>query len=122
MITALASEQPHLGAFELSGTVTREDMDAMAKSVLKLFERTETANLLLVFRGFQGTEPGAGFDWDAIKAQFKSLTNVGRYAVVNPPESAAKMIEFFDHVIPVDARAFEADELHAAQHFVEERA
>jgi hypothetical protein len=82
------------------------------------FDRHDSVSMLLLFQGFTGVAPGAGLDRETITAQFRALARVARYAVVGAPDAAARMIEVMDHVIPVDARSFDAADEPAAWAFV----
>jgi hypothetical protein len=60
----------------------------MAEMANAAFDRHDTVDMLLIFENFAGQDTGALFDAEAMKAQFRSLANVGRYVVVGAPDSA----------------------------------
>ncbi len=66
--------------------------------------------MLLIFDSYGGAETGASLDWSVVKSRVRSLAKVERYAVVDAPERAAKMIETMGAVLPVEARAFDREE------------
>jgi hypothetical protein len=105
-------------AFEFSGRVESEDIETMANEVDDAYDRHDSISLILLFHDWQGAEVSATFDPDVVATQFKALSNVDRYAVVGAPDAAQSMIDVMDHVIPVDAETFEADEEEAAWSFI----
>jgi len=97
----------NLLAFHITGRVEKEDMHGMANLVNAAFDRHETVDMLLIFENFAGRDTGTLFDGEAMKAQFRSLSNVGRYVVVGAPDSARRMIETMGTIIPVKAMTFD---------------
>jgi hypothetical protein len=94
-------------AFRITGKVEKEDMHEMAEMANAAFDRHETVDMLLIFDNFSGPDTGALFDGEAMKAQFRALTNVDRYVVVGAPDSARSMIETMGAIIPVTAMTFD---------------
>jgi hypothetical protein len=94
-------------AFRISGRVEKDDMHEMAELANAVFDRHETVDILLIFENFAGRDTGGLFDAEAMKAQFRSLSNLGRYVVVGAPDSARRMIETMGSVIPVKAMTFD---------------
>ncbi len=103
-------------AFHILGEVTAEDMSAMAEHMNERFDRHDKVSMLLIFDAFRGAEKGANTDWGVIKSRLRALSKVDKYAVVNAPERAERMIEAMNAVIPVEARTF--DSADAAWAFV----
>lgn len=120
-IRRVATTTPQVYAFEIDGKVTSDDMEDMANVMNAAFDAHDSVDMLLIFRHFDGSEVGAGFDWASIKSRFRSLTNVGQYVVVGAPDSAADMIELMGKVIPVEAKTFEMAELDKAWAAVDAR-
>lgn len=119
-ITSIATDAAHVEAFAITGHVTDDDMEAMAKYVNDVFDHHDgKVDMLLDLSSMTGRDLDAIFDGDVMKAQLRSWTNVRRYAVIGGPERAAKMIEWSDKIIPVDAKAFVSGEAPAAWAFVE---
>ncbi len=119
-IQEIPTTDPLVHAFRITGTVTDDDMSAMAQHMNAAFDASgpEKVSMLLIFEGYEGADAGAAFDASALKAQFRSLTQVVRYAVVGAPDAARSMIETMDHVIPIDARTFDAQDEAQAWAFV----
>lgn len=109
---------PSVLAFEFSGRIESQDIDAMAEQVNDAFDRHDTVSLVLIFRDWQGIDASAALDPDLFAAQARSLTNVNRYAVVGAPEAARGMIDALDPLIPVDAQTYGLDEESEAWGFV----
>lgn len=105
-IKRVPTDNPAVFAFRITGRVTSEDMHAMAELMNKAFDAFDKVSMVLVFEGFGGRETGATFEPEAMKAQFRSVAKVDKYVVVGAPESAAKMVEGFGKILPVDAQAF----------------
>jgi hypothetical protein len=82
----------------------------MAEMANAAFDRFETVDMLLIFDNFDGQETGALFDLESIKAQFRSIMNVGRYVVVGAPESARALIEGMGAILPLKAMTFDKSE------------
>ena len=114
-VTRLQSDRPDLYAFEIHGEVSEEAMESMAQTMNAAFDAHEDkVDMLLVFRGFEGSESGATFDMDVIASRVRSLTNVARYVVVGAPESANTMIETMGKLMPVEAHTFPLQRLGEA--------
>jgi hypothetical protein len=106
-IQPIPTTRENLIAFRISGRVEKDDMHGMAEIANAAFDSHGTVDMLLIFENFEGSDAGAMFDGEAMKAQFRSLVKVGRYVVVGAPESAESMIQTMDAVIPVEAMTFD---------------
>ena len=121
-ISKISTNKPNVHAFRITGHVDDDDGEAMAEYMNGVFDAADgKVDMLLDLGGMTGRDLDAMFDGDVLKAQLRSWSRVGRYAVIAAPERAAKMIEWADKVIPVDARAFDASEADAAWSFVDAR-
>lgn len=119
-IAALDTPRPDLLAFEIRAKIEKEDIEWMARRVEAAFERHETIDMLLLIPHYEGTELGAVFDTEALKAQLKSARHVRRYAVVGAPAWAKAMINLVSPLSPVEAKTFDTDEAPAAWRWVSE--
>lgn len=113
-IRRIATTKSDVYAFEIDGKVSADEMAQMADVMNAAFDAPDKVDMLLIFRKFDGSEMGAGYDWSSIKSRFRSVTNVGKYVVVGAPEEAATMIEVMGKIIPVEAMTFDMGELDAA--------
>lgn len=109
-IREIQTPKAKLHAFEITGKVPSEDMEAMAKHMNRAFDQQDKVDMLLIFKGFKGSDTGAGFNSETMKAQFRSLSNVENYVVVGAPEGAESMIETIGSILPVKPKTFDADE------------
>lgn len=111
-ITQIATDRRDLYAFRISGKISDNAMEDMAKSMNAAFDvHDEKIDMLLIFDHFQGSEFGAGWDWDVIKSRVKAISNVNRYIVVGAPSPADSMIGFMDTILPVKAETFDDEEI-----------
>ena len=118
-VVPIPTAHEHVHAFDITGDLDATGMGEMAEILNTAFDTHDgKINILLRFKDFETSDATAGTTLSAIKAQIRSLTHVGRYAVVGAPQAAETMIRFFSHIIPVDARTFAADEEQAAWEFV----
>ncbi|WP_322889660.1 MULTISPECIES: STAS/SEC14 domain-containing protein [unclassified Yoonia] len=117
-VTRITTDNPLVYAFMIRAEVTTDDMEGMARLMNAAFDKAEDVSMLLIFEHFEGRETGAGLNWETMKAQFRSLANVNKYAVVGAPDAARTMIGVMDKIIPVDARTFDAAQEAEAWAFV----
>ncbi|MFZ3583594.1 STAS/SEC14 domain-containing protein [Loktanella sp. DJP18] len=118
-VVPIPTDHDHVYAFDVTGDLDATGMGEMGEMLNHAFDQHPgKVNVLLHFRHFETSDAGVGTTLSAMKAQLRSLTHVGRYAVVGAPQAAANMIAFFNHIIPVDARTFAADDEQAAWDFV----
>lgn len=117
-VRRLPTTRDALYAFEIDGKVTAAGMEAMADQMNAAFDAHDRVDMLLIFRTFDGTEIGAGFDWASIRSRVRSLAKVDKYVTVGAPEEAATMIEVLGKLVPLETRAFPISELDAAWDFV----
>lgn len=111
-ITQIATDRADLYAFRISGKISDDAMEDMAKYMNDTFDaHKDKVDMLMIFDLFEGTEFGASWDWDVIKSRFKAVTNVDRYVVVGAPDRADQMIGFMDKILPVKAETYENEAL-----------
>lgn len=119
-IAALDAHRPDLLVFEIREKIEKADIEWMARRVEAAFDRHEVIDMLLLIPHYEGTELGAVFDTEALKAQARSARHVRRYAVVGGPVWAKAMINLFSPLSPVEAKTFGKDEAQAAWRWVDE--
>lgn len=117
-VRRLPTTRDALYAFEIDGKVTAAGMEAMADQMNAAFDTHDRVDMLLLFRDFDGSEIGAGFDWSSIRSRVRSLAKVDKYVAVGAPEEAAMMIEVLGKLVPVETKAFPLSELDAAWDFL----
>ncbi|MEO0774021.1 MAG: STAS/SEC14 domain-containing protein [Pseudomonadota bacterium] len=120
-ITQIPTTKSDVYAFRIKGHVDDDDVEAMAKFMNFAFDKPGKVSMLLDLTQMTGRDLDAMFDGDVLKANFRSWSQVEKYAAVGAPDYAAKLIGWMDKVIPVEARAFEADQMDDAWAFVDAR-
>ncbi|MEJ6395970.1 STAS/SEC14 domain-containing protein [Gymnodinialimonas sp. 2305UL16-5] len=119
-IQQIATDKPQVYAFRVTGHIDDDASEALAKFMNAAFDRhKEKVDMLMDLTAFTGSDWDSMLDGDVISSRFRSLSEVRRYAVIGAPDNAAKMIGFIDKIIPVEAKAFDANESAAAWAFVE---
>lgn len=117
-VRRLPTSRDDLYAFEIDGKVTAAEMEAMADQMNAAFDTHDSVDMLLIFRDFDGSEIGAGYDWSSLKSRIRSLAKVDKYVAVGAPQEAATMIEVLGKLMPVETKAFPMSELDAAWDFM----
>ncbi|SHJ42279.1 SpoIIAA-like [Palleronia salina] len=112
------STEDHVFAFHIMGEITSDEMEAMGAYMNEQFEHHDNVSMLLIFDRFEGSEAGAGLNWESLKAQLKSVTKVDRYAVVGAPSTPSRLVEVFGKVLPLKAQSFDRGDEDAAWQFV----
>lgn len=105
--------------FAISGKIAKPDIEDMAQQVKEAFDAYDRIDMLLILSDFEGLEPGAAFDREALGAQLQSVRHVRKYGVVGAPAFARVMIEVSDFLSPVDAKTFDSSEEAAAWAWIE---
>jgi len=118
-VIPLPTDHPYVFAFRITQDLDADGMAEIAQMLNTAFDQHRgKVNVLLIFEGFALSDAGVGFKFSSMKAKLRSLANIHRYAVVGAPKAAARMVDFFGHIIPVQARSFAADDAQAAWDFV----
>ena len=113
------SPRDTLLVFEISGKITKDDIEDMAQQVDAAFDALKTIDLFLIMSDFEGLEVGAIFDAPSMETQARSIKHVRKYGVVGAPGFARAMIEAFGHVSPVNAKTFDLSDQAAAWAWIE---
>ena len=114
-IRRIAVDTPDVYAFEITGEVSADEMEAMARTMNEAFDtHHDGIDMLLIFRVLQASEPGSLWNIEVLKSRFRSFAGVKRYVVVGAPQHIQDMISTFTAVTPVEAHTFDAAELDEA--------
>ncbi|WP_295316029.1 STAS/SEC14 domain-containing protein [Roseobacter sp.] len=105
-------------AFTVKGHIGEETSEVLAAYMNDVFDRHDDVSMLLDLTEFTGSDSSSILNREVLKSRLRSLTHMKRYAVIGAPEAAGRMISLFDHLIPVEAKAFASDETDAAWAFV----
>ncbi len=106
--------RPTLLAFDITGKISKADIERMARQVEQAFDAHGHIDILLLMRDFEGMDAGAVFDREAAAAQVRSVRHVRKYGVVGAPGWARTMIELSDFLSPVHAKTFDLTQEDAA--------
>lgn len=109
-ISQIQVTSPDVYAFRINGEIESEDLSQLATLMNDTFDTHEAVSMLLIFAPYDGAQRGAGLDLEVLTSQFRSITKVNKYAVVNAPSFAATLINIMDKIMPVDARTFSHEE------------
>ena len=106
-------------AFRITGHVDDDTSEELAEYMNAAFDQhDDKVDMPLDLTAFTGSDWDSMLDGDVLKSRFRSLSEVGKYAVIGAPDRAAKMIGLMDKIIPVEAKAFDAADSAAAWAFV----
>lgn len=117
-IQQIPARDSHVFAFRISGKVSDDDSEAMAKFMNTAFDNADHVNMLMLLSDYTGSDWDSIFEPEVLESRFRSLSKVKKYAVVGAPERAARMIQAMDWVLPVDAKTFTEDDVGQAWDFV----
>ncbi len=117
-VTQIPTTSSTVLAFNVDGEIQSEDLEVMAQIMNDAFDQHDDVNLLLIFRPYEGTETGATLNWEVVKSNFRSLSNLNKYAVVGGADAPKGSVDFMDRLIPIDAETFGHHEASAAWDFV----
>jgi hypothetical protein len=112
------SDGPTCLIFAFDRTLDHVQVVAMAELVDQAIERDGELRLLLDLRKTEHFELGAFLSPKGLLTSIKSIGPVSRYAVVGAPALAAAAVESFGTILPLQSRAFAADEYAAAHKWV----
>lgn len=117
-ITQIPTNSATVYAFDITGHVSDDDAEALAKYMNDAFDRHDKVNMLMKLDGYTGSDKDAIFDGDVLESRWRSLFKVDKYAVVGAPDGASRMITFMDKILPVDAKSFSLHDVALAWRFV----
>lgn len=109
-IREFSTDIPNLYAFHIDGEVTDDDMEEMAERMNAVFDEPGQVDMLLSFHNFEGSELGAGLDWEVLKSRFRAVTEVRYYVTAGAPKAAENMIAFFGSILPVETHSFDTED------------
>ena len=113
-VREIRTTEPNVFAYDIPGAVSEEDLKRMATRLDAAYETHEQVNLLLLFENYEGNEFGALLDPEVIKAHFKALTSLHRYAVVGAPAHMDVALQAVTAVLPIKPKTFDKAEIAEA--------
>ena len=119
-VSEIPNDAGDVYAFRVHGLLDDDTSAALADYVNGIFDKHENeVHLLLDLTEFEGNESGTSiFRGEVLKSRLRAVSNIGKYAVIGAPDTAERMINAMDKIIPVDARTFEPGDREAAWNFV----
>lgn len=117
-VTHIQTTDPTVYAFRVSGEVDADAMEGIAKVMNGAFDSHPKVRMLLIFDRFDGSSLGASLNFETLKAQFRSLSRIEKYAVVGAPETVEKLIGTAGGWTGIETRTFDLAEEAAAWTFV----
>ncbi|RYH02998.1 STAS/SEC14 domain-containing protein [Salipiger sp. IMCC34102] len=120
-VIPIACDFDHVVAFDITRDLDAQGMTELAELLSHAFDQhAEKVNVLLRFNDFE-PDDAAGGTLSGLGTGLRSLTSVTRYATIGAPRGAERMVTFFNHIIPVEARTFSQAEEAEAWAFVNAR-
>jgi hypothetical protein len=107
-------------AFAFEPTLDHAQVREMARVVESAMADGGDLALLLDMRATRHFSPGAFLSAEGAWTSMRSVGPVRRYAVVAAPAIAAVAVEAFGKVLPLESRAFDAEDIDAARLWVAE--
>lgn len=107
-------------AFAFEPTIDHAQVKEMARVVERAIGEGGDLALLLDMRATTHVSPGTFLSAEGAWVSLRAIGPVRRYAVVAAPAIAAAAVEAFGKVLPLQSRAFEAEEIDAARLWVAE--
>ncbi len=105
-------------AFAFDAVLDHAQVVEMARVVESAMAEGDDLALLLDMRATEHFSPGAFVSAEGVWTSLRSIGPLRRYAVVAAPGIAASAVEAFGKLLPLEARAFDADEIDAARQWV----
>ncbi|MCB0720505.1 MAG: STAS/SEC14 domain-containing protein [Bacteroidetes bacterium] len=103
-------------AFQVSGTLSKEDYQAILPMLTHVIDKHGSVNLLVKAESLTGVEPSAV--WEEIKFDAKHLSDIARFAFVGDAAWIGGAVMLCKPFVG-DARHFKASETEEAFHWVE---
>lgn len=113
-ISAISTDRPTLHAFEISGKISKPDIEWMASTLKTAFETQGLVDIIIIITRWDGIDLGAMFDTQSMSVQAQANSHVRKYAVVGAPAWAEAMIKLFSPLTPVEEQTFDLSQAEQA--------
>ncbi len=117
-LTRLQTERDDVFAFEISGKVSTEEVDAVYQILEKAYDKHDRINLLVRIGRYDGFDIGALFSDVTYAGKLHAIRHMRRYALVGGPEWMGNMMSFFNPLFRMEARHFELEDETAAWQWI----
>jgi hypothetical protein len=120
-LTFIATESPTTHAFEIDGTLSREDTAQAIATLKAAFAEHDQVRLLARIKRLGGINPAALTQDGLISMKLEAIRKVERYALVGGPGWLARMIETLNPLFKTDLRHFALEDEDKAWAWLETR-
>ena len=120
-LTFIATESPTTHAFEIDGTLSREDTEQAIATLKAAFAEHDQVRLLARIKRLGGINPAALTQDGLISMKLEAIRKVERYAVVGGPGWLARMIGTLNPLFKTELRHFALEDEADAWAWLETR-
>jgi hypothetical protein len=115
----LATSEPGVGAFEIDGPVTQQDVRAVVAALEALMRAPGKMRMLGRITHFAGFDPAVVLDGGLLQMKAEALRKLERYAIVGAPAWMARVAEMAGKLMPqIEIRIFPQAEEAAAWEWI----
>jgi hypothetical protein len=118
IVETLQSGDVAILTFAFDDTLDHNQVLVMARAVETAMAQGDELALLLDMRTTEHVSPGAFLSAEGMWTSLRSVGPMRRYAVVAAPAIAAAAVEAMGKILPLESRAFDAEEIEAARAWV----
>lgn len=105
-------------AYEVNGRLREKDIKAGVEAMKPFFEREGKFNVLVRMKDFGGFDLLAAFDDELIKAKFKAISKIEKYAIIGAKPWMRNFMELLAPLFSTKLRFFDPEEEHSAWEWV----
>ena len=109
-ITMIETGDPKLIAYQIDGSLTKQDAAAVTQVLTEAFEKHGKVDLFVRMKAFSGFDPAILVQRSLISMKLAALEHIRRYAVVGAKDWMENVIGVFQPMTSVDIRTFDADQ------------
>lgn len=118
MLSFIPSQDPHTLAFEVSGTVTKEDLQKLEQSIKENFSKDQPFNAYAVMQEVK--MPTAKALIEEAKIDMKRWSQYNKLAVVSEKKWLETMTTISDFLPGIKVEHFNMDEMEKAWNWIKE--
>ena len=118
-MTRIETDQCDVMAFEITDALDKAGMEALAGDIEDAFDAHGGGlSLLLRVNGVELSDFMTAYGAEALKADFRSICNLDRFAMVGAMDSLERLGRIFGALTPIRIRSFDITEEAKAWDFV----
>ena len=114
----LQTTSENVFAWEINGRLREKDVKAAVDAMKPFLEREGKSNVLARLKDFGGFDLLAALDDDLVKAKYKAVSKVDRYAIIGAKAWMRNLMELISPLFWTEVRFFDLEEEHAAWEWV----